>query len=431
MKNYTLLLLCLALCLNVPVHGQTERDSLLQQKKLEKRIAVLEQYIRQLEDEKQKQKEEDELKKLMEEARQLGQQERKEKVNQSKKFQSGIRKQQGMNPNISMGGDFYASYLTTDDPYVVEGSDISYGYNRFELREMELGLESSLDPFTRGKTFISITSEAIAIEEAYMEWLNLPLNMNLKIGKFYSEFGYLNRYHDHALPQFDRPRVLVNQFSLGALGGVGFAADFMMPTILGADASGLNLSVINGGADITFASSFDQGVLATGMLKNFYDINDDSYIEFRLSGAGGRNPVPGKHNSYVGNIGIAYKWLPVGRAKYRSLDWKTEVQYSLTETNTEDHKATGFYTSLVARLNARLLLGGRLGYAQMPYQPDDYEWDYTVNLDFWQSEFVFTRFQYQYVNRQLAVPGNPSVPDNHMFLIQVCWAMGPHKHEAY
>ena len=74
-----------------------------------------------------------------------------------------------------------------------------------------------LDPFTRGKGFISATPQGISVDEAYLEWINLPLNANLKVGVFNADFGFYNRYHDHALPQFDRPRVLINLFGTGGL----------------------------------------------------------------------------------------------------------------------------------------------------------------------------------------------------------------------
>jgi hypothetical protein len=141
----------------------------------------------------------------MEEAAQLSEKEVIEEEHANKRCLSGGRQQQGLNPNISLGGDFFGGFSSSDNEYISDEGDVFYGNNGFFLREVELGLESALDPFTRGKSFISITRDAISIEEAYMEWLNLPLNMNLKVGIFYSEFGPLNRYHDHALPQFDRP----------------------------------------------------------------------------------------------------------------------------------------------------------------------------------------------------------------------------------
>jgi hypothetical protein len=301
------------------------------------------------------------------------------------------------------------------------------------MREVELALEAPLDPFTRGKTFISVTKNAISIEEAYMEWLNLPLNMNLKIGIFYPEFGPLNRYHDHALPQFDRPRALVNLFSNKCLEGTGLSSSFMLPEILFAGASSLDLTVIRGtktGDNFSFANT---GLLYIGQFRNYYDISQNSYFEIRLSGVTGENTSDGNYRSYVGSLGLTYKWAPIGREKYRTLDWKTELLYSYRNEITGAVKAIGFYSAVQNKLNARFWIGARIGYSELPYDNTQNEWDYSVNLDFWQSEFVFTRIQYQYNRRfrDMEMMPTSSVPDDHSIILQVCWAMGPHKHEAY
>jgi hypothetical protein len=83
----------------------------------------------------------------------------------TKKFQSGVRQQQALNPNISLGGDFFGAVI----PRVMNlflNREKSYGKNGFFLREVELGFEAPLDPFTRGKSFISVSKDAISIEEA-------------------------------------------------------------------------------------------------------------------------------------------------------------------------------------------------------------------------------------------------------------------------
>ena len=378
--------------------------------------------------------EEGELQKLIEEASQMAVMDKQREENLSKKFHSGVRQQQGLNPNVSLGGDFFAAASTSDHEFISEPGDVSYGNNGFHLREIELALEAPLDPFTRGKTFISISKEEISIEEAYLEWLNLPLKMNLKLGIFYSEFGPLNRYHDHALPQFDRPRALVNLFSNKGLGGAGFSSSFMLPEIAFADASTLDLSVIRGtntGDNFSFA---DNSFLYSGQFKNYYDISENSFFEFRLSGVAGRNPSPGDNYSFIGSLGLEYKWVPMGREKYRTFDWKTEILYSHRNGNDTSVKTKGFYTSVQNKLNARFWVGARVGYSELPFDKGLYEWDYTVNLDFWQSEFVFTRLQYQHNRRNIEsldplMPG--LLPSDHTILVQVCWAMGPHKHEAY
>jgi hypothetical protein len=374
------------------------------------------------------------MQKLLDEANRLSVKEKEIEEDLSKKFQSGIRQQQGLNPNISLGGDFFAATSSSRHDFISEQGDILYGNNGFFMRGIDLALEAPLDPFTRGKTFLAVTKNAIGIEEAYMEWLNLPLKMNLKIGIFYAEFGPLNRYHDHALPQFDRPRALVNLFSNKGLGGAGLSSSFMLPEIIFADASTFDIAVVRGG-DTGDDFSFDNsGFLYIGQFKNFYDISRNSYFEIRLSSVTGENPSPGNNFSYVGSLGLTYKWVPVGREKYRTLDWKTELLYSSRKENTGIIRSKGFYSSIQNKLNARFWIGARIGYSELPYDCRQNEWDYSINLDFWQSEFVFTRIQYQYNSRNIdsMVPYPPGLlPDDHSIILQVCWAMGPHKHEAY
>ena len=99
----------------------------------------------------------------------------------------------------------------------------------------------------------------------------------------------------------------------------------------------------------------------------------------------------------------------------------------------EHMNSKGFYTSLQNKLNARWWMSGRVGYSELPYDNEQHEWDFTGCLDYWQSDFVFYRFQYQYSLREftnvMCCPG--PYPDDHSFIFHVCWAMGPHKHEAY
>ncbi|NQU85884.1 MAG: hypothetical protein HQ541_09005 [Mariniphaga sp.] len=406
---------------------ELKETSVLKTSQLEKLILSLKAKIDNSE-------QEDELKKLLEEANQLSTQEKEEKSDISKKFQSGVRTQQGLNPNISLSGDFFAGFSSAYNSILDEPGDFFYGNNGFHLREAELALVAPLDPFTRGKAFLSVTKEGISIEEAYMELLNLPLNMNLKAGIFYAEFGPLNRYHDHALPQFDRPRALVNYFSNAGLGGTGIAANFMLPRILFAHASNLDISIINGGNGVSFDNQGKRRMLYIGHWKNYYDLSTNSYFEFSLNGVTGKNDIDGDYNSYISSLGLTYKWIPVGREKYRTVDWKTELFYGLYEIPGQTVKSKGFYSSIQNKLNSRFWIGGRIGYSELPYDKTQSEWDITTNIDFWQSEFVFFRLQYQYNKRDIFNMKHnlgAVIPSDHSLILQICWAMGPHKHEAY
>jgi hypothetical protein len=400
---------------------------------LYRRILYMERTIDELNKLILEQKQEDEMQKLLMEADRLSVKESEKKVDVSKKYFSGVRQQQGLNPNISFGMDFFYGLSSTQDASIVDHGNLSYGSNGIYLREAELSLVAPLDPFARGKAFLSAGPEGVRVDEVYIEWLNLPLNATLKTGIFKSEFGFLNRYHDHALPQFDRPRALVNLFEIEGLGGPGLAANFMLPALV-SNAASLDVSMLYGSCSQSFRPDSAPGLMFTAQYLNYFDLSASTYLEARISGAAGRNDHPGgPYNSYVGSAGIACKWAPVGREKYRTVDWKSEFLYSFQEYQGGNYQSIGFYSSLQVKLNMRFWLSGRVGYSEIPYDPSQHEWDYTLALDFWQSEFVCTRIQYQYNQRDIwarkDLPG-PFQSDNSL-IIQVIWAMGPHKHEAY
>ena len=420
-----LLLVMLLTFLQVINAQEKEKSDTLSGAAILERISKLERRL----DERDQ---EDELEQLLKEAEQLGSREKKDKTDISKKFSSGVRQQQGLNPNISVLGDFFGSYSSANTDILNEPSDITHGSNGVHMRSLELSFIAPLDPFARGKAFLDITEEGVSVEELYMELINLPLNMSLKGGVFFPEFGLLNRHHTHALPQFDRPRPAVNYFGLDGFNGMGLAANFMLPGLVFADASSLDLSAVNISDNMSYYSDNAVNMAYIGHFKNYYDISESSYFEFTLSTIAGKNPEHQGGNNYVANMGIHYKWQPPGLAKYKSLDIKAEFYYSLFEMPGSVVRNKGFYSLFHRKLNSRFWLGGRIGYAEVPGQNGN-EWDYAANLDFWQSEFVFYRIQYQYNRRNDLTysfyPG--SVPSGHSIVFQFSWAMGPHKHEAY
>jgi hypothetical protein len=424
MKYLTIMSVLLLFDLHI-VFSQQESDSLKTR---------LEQRIDKLENELLRQQKADELQELLDDANQLAVQEEEKEAGISKKFYSGVRQQQGLNPNISVLGDFFGAVSSSKNELITKPGELSYGNNGMYMRGLEMTFESALDPFARGKVIIDLNRYQLEVEEAYMELLNLPLNLKLKTGIFYAEYGLLNRYHTHALPQFDRPRVASRYFGLEGLGGLGVSANLLLPCLLFANATSLDISVTEGGNDLIFTTGREINLVYTAHFKNYYDLSESSFIEYSISGAGGRNDTTGYTNAFVGSFGIRYKWMPPGRSKYRTLDWNTEFYYGIAEKAGNNKQSNGFYTSVQNKLNARFWVSGRIGYAQLPHDNKQYEWDYTVCLDYWQSEFVFFRLQYQYNHRNvhdISTGSAGKLPSDHSFIFQVSWAMGPHKHEAY
>ena len=398
-----------------------EIEALKQQS--DSRIEELEKIIQELKSKIEKAEQKDEMRKLLEEAQRLASRKKEQEATMDRKFHSGLRQQSALNPNISLAGDYYFVYGTSQSDYNRLPSEVSWGTGQLFLREMELGMESALDPFSRAKVFISFGREGVSLEEGYMQLLNLPLNANLKMGEFKTQFGKLNRYHDHALPQFERPLVLTNFFGLTSLKGFGMGANFLLPSMT-ADVNELDVELITGGVDRSFTSEGKHNLIYVTHFKNYYDINRNTYFEFGFSGAYGKNDAQEEYGTIVGGADLTLKWAPPDRVKYRGIEWRTEFLYSNRKQPDQTIDAWGFFSSIQCRLNARWLMSGRIDYSQLPWDNDLEEKGLAVCLDYWQSEFVFIRFQYTAIDRNFD-------EDDSRFIFQTNWAMGPHKHEAY
>ena len=369
-----------------------------------------------------------ELEKLMSMAQNLAQKDKKEEPTIARVFRGGQRQLQALNPNISLTGDFYGSYTTGESDLVKNSGEFSDGRNQFFMREAEFHVIAPLDPFTRGKFFLGIPGAgddplSFMIGEAYMEWLNLPHNMNLKMGLFNTQFGILNRWHDHGLPQVDRPKSLTYLFGIENFGGVGMAANFLLPK-LWAHVNELDVEVVTGGDGISFDERSDN-VIVVSHLKNYYDLTRNAYLEIGFSGAHGYNNLVSHDRTTLVGLDLTYKWTPADRSHYKTVEFRNEFFLSHRETPTGDLNRFSFYSYLSNKMGARYWAGVRFNYTELPQSVDkEYEWDVSPYLDFWQSEFVMVRLQYSYTERNFG-------ENDHSFFLQSVWSMGPHKHEAY
>ena len=379
--------------------------------------------VEALEKKQKKTDQADLLAQLKAKAQRLSQKKKKVDDSETRKFHSGLRQQSALNPNVSLGGDFYTAYGSSDSEYNRLQGDRSWGTGRFFLREMELSLQAPLDPFTRGKVSLSFGREGVVVEEGYMQWLNLPLGMNLKVGEFKTQFGQLNRYHDHALPQFDRPYVLNAFFGVGTLGGFGVGANFLLPGIT-AHVNELDLELVSGGSGITFTDESKHDFIFVAHYKNYYDLNRSTYLELGFSGATGHTDAKAAMRATLFSTDLTLKWAPPGRSKYRGLEWRTELIYGERELANETIESWGGFSYLQYRIGPKNLVGVRADYTQFPENEIFEEKGASILLDYWQSEFVFLRFQYSLIDRNFD-------ENDHRFIVQTCWAMGPHKHETY
>lgn len=417
------------LLLPLMVYGQSqqksvERDPDEELKKQGRKIEELEKVVEELKGRMEKDANEDKMRELLEEAQKLAREKKATAASvEERKFYSGLRQHSALNPNISVGGEYYFSYGTSDTEYNRVPSEVSWGTGQLFMREMELCLESVLDPYSRGKVILGFGRDEVGVEEGYIESLNWPLNMNLKLGKFKAQFGTINRFHNHALPNFERPLVMSNYFSFETLAGCGIAANFLLPSIT-AQVNELDLQIVSGGAGRSFTNEGKHNLVYIAHLKNYWDLNRSAYVELGLSGAIGHNDHVESFRTVIGGADLRIKWSPPGRAKYRGIEWWTEALISRRDLPGSHINTWGGFSLIQCRLGARWVCSCRLDYSRFPDDDSLEEFGGAVNIDFWQSEFVFVRLQYTHIERNFD-------EDDHRIVFQTCWAMGPHKHETY
>src|SRR5216117_715993 len=122
------------------------------------------------------------------------------------------RNQAQLNPEIGVTGD-------------VRGYATGRGVQRdnFDPREFEVGFQSALDPYSHTKIFISLEGGNVGLEEGYAYWTGLPGHIRLDLGKYRQQFGELNRWHLHAVPETEYPLAITTFLGEDGLSGTGIS----------------------------------------------------------------------------------------------------------------------------------------------------------------------------------------------------------------
>src|SRR5262245_35753397 len=162
-----------------------------------------------------------------------------------------------LNPRLTVVGDFLWRF---DDKKVYLDNDPANPRidDTINMREVELDLRASVDPFVDGVAILSVESEvpgsfSVSVEEFYAVikslplpfWETPPLGTKIKIGRFRTEFGLNNKSHTHDLPQTDRPLVIEEFLGLEGQAANGISTKSFLPSP-GDTALELTLQLLNG-----------------------------------------------------------------------------------------------------------------------------------------------------------------------------------------
>lgn len=341
---------------------------------------------------------------------------------------SRTRNLQILNPEISVTGDVVGSFAAPAG---------TANEHRAIPREFEFSFQSALDPYTRTKIFVTREEElaiagttadgsaaeeehgGFAIEEGYLYWVGLPGALGLKAGKFRQDIGLYNRWHTHALFEVDRPLAAVA--FLGEDGLIQTGVSLAAPTLaLGPATQTLAVEVTQATNEALFAGGNDLSVL--GRFQSFWDVGGGSYVQLAATGVWGENDEMLLDSRVLGTD-LAVRWVPRGRARLRELLVKSEWYVARRELAGVVETGHGGYGQVNYRTGPRWVLGVRADYLD-GYGTGPSIVQLVPSVSWWQSEWVRLRLQYNFVK--------PSgMEASHTALLQVIWAMGPHKHETY
>ena len=368
-------------------------------------------------------------------------------------FQGRQRTLQALNPEISLNADVFA-HVATDEADA----------ENFFAREFELSIVSNLDPFSRAKVFIGRHIEGgeiipfgehdhgaddpedpagdaehethggeFAVEEGYVEWVGLPGGLGVKLGRFFQQFGQINRWHPHAFLFQSRPLPHMAFFGEDGLGQTGASVRWLAPFGGGAGTYEATVEVTTSENRALFGEAGGPTVLAH--LNGFWELSRSTDLDLGLSWVNGQyedETAVVDRDAYGAEL--SFTWRPPERARYRGFNLRAGVlaldglvpheEEEPAAGEEEKDRALGFWLWGELRLSQSWLIGGRYEWTENPEDPEETAWLFSPTLTWWQSEYVRIRAEYDLLGRAMQ-------DREGRFLLQVTFAMGPHKHESY
>ena len=290
-----------------------------------------------------------------------------------------------MNPDISVIFDGTAGAASRprassagDDPDFSGPSGTRTG--GFAVQEVELGFQSTVDPYLQANVFLTIPNlQGIEVEEAYAVTTGLPAGLQLKAGVFRSAVGRQNEQHLHMQDFSLRP--LINQAYLGVDGlrSPGAQVSWLLPVPFFLRLTAEALSVSPSTDSPSFGGALRKSPTFVGSLKTFVPLSSSWSLFVGGSSVTGHAPPAG----FTGNTDLAadgprsvlaggdlyLKYMPPNRVtSYFALALQAEYfwRHLFADGASAAQSDAGFYVQMVAQLARRLHAGARFDQVGSP-----------------------------------------------------------------
>ena len=244
----------------------------------------------------------------------------------------------------------------------------------FTVQGVELNLQGAVDNYFRGNANILFSVDSggesfLEVEEAWLETVSLPWNLQVRAGQLLSDFGRLNTLHPHAWAFVDTSLVNARFLGVDGLRNPGARLAWLAPTPFFTELS-LGIQNSHGETAASFRSAGhghgaeepeglplgyrhpdnDRGVsdagdlLFTPRLAASFDLTDSQTLLLGTSAALGPNASGerGDTSTQIYGVDAFWKWKPVTHhGGFPFVSWQTEAMLRRYELGAFDWDENG------------------------------------------------------------------------------------------
>ncbi|MFN0149520.1 MAG: hypothetical protein ACKVU1_02280 [bacterium] len=294
-----------------------------------------------------------------------------------------------------------------------------------QVREVELGLQSAIDPYSRADIFIAFSpEEGVDVEEAYLTFLSLPGSVQARLGKHRSFVSRFNRTHPPEAAFATRPLVTELFFGEEGLFVEGGSLSRLVPNPWDLYVN-IDVEFSNAPEEgAVFAPADREDLLFGGRASAFADLSEAVNVTLGTSFYRGPAKVEedaaARHATLSGGD-VTLRWKDPRRATYRSFLWATEM---LSASDGESARATGLFTHAEYQFARRWRTGARYDWTEIPAAGAAHESGVLGYITFNPSEFSLFSAQFA------AVRDEAGEWDQRLYG-KVTFSMGPHGGHAF
>lgn len=354
------------------------------------------------------------------------------------KDQAMQEKPNAFNPSISVVGDVvgqvgFGAEKPTDEHAHDHGHGHDEGfYNGLLLREIEFEFRGAIDPIADALFIMGVGSHGdhvhVHVEEANLLFKSLPgigyapLGMNIKVGRFKTAIGRMNRVHLHNAPQIYYPKAMT-QF----LGDEGYASQGLS---LNLSFNPFSKSALTIFSELLFGSRLpmqqegaEKMVSGVGHLWWHQELTDEQYLDVGFSTVLGRKGSKDSGTFAMLSADAHYSYLPNGFGQDPLFLVGSEFY---TANVGEKRWPIGYYSWAQARIFSGTFFG--LLYDLAPKKEELEKFEHSVGgfLTYYSSEFLRFRLGYEHV-----MPNTNSFKGEERLMLSMIFILGSHPMEPY